>query len=214
MTANISGLLVGAFERTWDIIRNRHGDVPPVVITIGSGTLGTKSGQVRLGHFAAARWQHGDTQQLAELFISGEGLCRGAVDVFGTLLHEATHGVANTREIKDTSRQGRYHNRRFRDLGTELGLTLEEDSRIGWSVTRVPPATVEGYTDAIGSLTDALVAYRHAEVKVTKTTKSTNLVVAACFCPRKIRVAASTLGEAPIVCGACRHEFFAEEADE
>jgi hypothetical protein len=28
--------------------------------------------------------------------------------VLGTLLHEAAHGLADTREIKDTSRQGRY----------------------------------------------------------------------------------------------------------
>jgi len=46
-------------------------------------------------------------------------------DVLGTLLHEAAHGMAATRQIKDTSRQGRYHNRRFAELAAELGITVE-----------------------------------------------------------------------------------------
>jgi hypothetical protein len=35
-------------------------------------------------------------------------------------VHEAAHGLANTRGVKDTSRQGRYHNKRFRALAEEL----------------------------------------------------------------------------------------------
>ena len=57
--------------------------------------------------------------------MGGEGLRRGARAVLGTLLHEAAHGVATTRGIKDTSRQGRYHNRRFAELAAELGITVE-----------------------------------------------------------------------------------------
>ncbi len=35
---------------------------------------------------------------------------RGAADVLGTLLHETAHALAHVRDIKDTSRQGRWHN--------------------------------------------------------------------------------------------------------
>lgn len=94
-TTPIAVQLVEAFEATWLAIQRRHPDVPPVVITLGSGTLGVKPGRTRLGHFAADRWQHGESEQLAELFISGEGLRRDPTAVLGTLLHEATHGLAH-----------------------------------------------------------------------------------------------------------------------
>ena len=167
-----------------------------------------KPGQVRLGHFAADRWQH-DSKALPELFVSGEGLKCSPAEVLGTLLHEATHGVAHVREIKDTSRQGRYHNRKFKALGEELGLVLTEDPRIGWSVTQVPPSTASTYTTELEVLTAALVAYRHAEPTIIAggTTKTTNLAAAACLCPRRIRIASCVLTQGPITCGLCGQGF-------
>ena len=161
-----------------------------------------KPGQVRLGHFAAGRWQH-DGEALPELFASGEGLKRSPTEVLGTLLHEATHDIAHVRQIKDTSRQGRYHNRKFKALGEELGLVLTEDSRIGWSITHVPHTTASIYAAELEILTAALVAYRHAEptTATVGTTKTTNLVAAACLCPRRIRVAPRVLTQGPITCG-------------
>jgi len=58
------------------------------------------------------RW-HDDARQLPEVFVGGEGLARGPAEVLGTLLHEAAHALADVRGIKDTSRQGRWHNARF-----------------------------------------------------------------------------------------------------
>ena len=209
----ITTQLVTAFEAAWRAIQQRHSDVPDVVVTFGSGTLGMKGGATRLGHFAAARWQHGD-QQLPELFISGEGLQRGALEVLGTLLHEAAHGLAHVREVKETSRQGRYHNAKFRALGEELGLTLAEDKTIGWSLTTVPETTAKAYAAELDELGAALVAWRYAEVSATTKKKSTNLAVAECACPRKIRVARTTLAEAPITCGNCGVDFMAEDDEE
>src|SRR5262245_54596879 len=108
---SVAARLIASLDRVWAEIRARHPDTPPVVVTIGAGSIGTPPGVLKLGHFAAGRWQH-DTQRLAELFIGAEGLQHGPIHVLGTLLHEASHGVAHTRGIKDTSRQGRFHNRR------------------------------------------------------------------------------------------------------
>ena len=60
----------------------------------------------------------------AELFVGGEGLSQGAESVRATLLHEAAHGLSDVRQIQDTSRQGRYHNTRYKALGEELGLVV------------------------------------------------------------------------------------------
>lgn len=210
-TEGITARLLAAFEVTWKTIQERHPDVPPVVVTIGSGTVGGKPGQVRYGHFAAGRWQVGQADQVAELFISGEGLNRDADHVLGTLLHEAAHGVANARDIKDTSRQGRYHNKRFKALGEELGLILEEDHRIGWSVTHVPTKTANQYRHELELIQSALVAYRHAEIATPGKAKSSNLVAAACSCERRIRVAKTVLADGPIICGSCGGDFTADE---
>lgn len=127
---SVTETLVAALTVAWRGIRRHHPDVPDVVLTLGSGTLGRQRGAMKLGHFAAGRGSRGETE-LAELFVGGEGLRRGAVGVLGTLLHEAAHGVAHTRGIKDTSRGGRYHNARFRAVGEELGLTLAMDGTRG-----------------------------------------------------------------------------------
>jgi hypothetical protein len=46
----------------------------------------------------------------------------------------------------------------------------------------------------------------------TPTKKDTNLAAATCVCPRKIRVARSTLAAAPITCEACGEDFQADDA--
>jgi len=77
--------LVVALEGAWEAIRREHPDLPRAVLITGSGSLGTRRG-VRLGHFAASRWQTGERGPIAEIFIGGEGLARGARPVLATLL--------------------------------------------------------------------------------------------------------------------------------
>ena len=102
--------LVAALEHAWTTIR-RHPDVPQVVIVVASGS-DPRSRRLNLGHFAAGRWQLTDQPtDRAEVLVSGEGLQRGPIDVLGTLLYGAAHGLASVRKVSDTSRQGRYHNR-------------------------------------------------------------------------------------------------------
>src|SRR6266700_2169878 len=106
-TSTAASVLVAALERAWTAIRARHPQVPEVVMAVASGSVGRR-GELKLGHFADRRWTV-TTAERPELFVGGEGLAAGAVEVLGTLLHEAAHGLAATRGIQDTSRQGRYH---------------------------------------------------------------------------------------------------------
>jgi hypothetical protein len=206
----ISPRLVTALDRTWAAIMTRHPDVPAVVIALGSGS-GNRT-RLRYGHFAPDRWQR-DAGRLPELFIGGEGLARGSRDVLGTLLHEAAHGVASTRKIQDTSRQGRFHNTRFKALAEELGITVTKDPSIGWSITVVPDVTAALYRPEVRRLDEALVAWRHAESTSQGGRKNNNNGVAAlCSCGRRIRVAESVLEAGPITCGLCGTNFEAATA--
>ena len=129
----ISGI-VRVLEDIWRAIRARHGEIPAVVIIIAAGT---DRKQAVFGHHAPGRWDAGHEQR-AEIMISGEGLRRTPRDVLGTLLHEAAHALAAARGIKDTSRQGRYHNTKYKMLAEELGITVTFDPTIGWSITIRP----------------------------------------------------------------------------
>jgi hypothetical protein len=168
------------------------------------------AGALKLGHFAALRWRH-DDRNLPEIFVGGEGLARGPVDVLGTLLHEAAHALAHVRGIQDTSRQSRYHNTRYAALAAELGLTVAQAPGIGWSDTTVPDQLTAAYADALARLDDAITLYRYREPAsaATPTGGSTSRNPVACTCPcgRRIRVAPATLAQGPITCGTCNGRF-------
>ena len=214
----ISAPMVAALESAWAAIRVRHPEIPAVVIVVGAGS-GQRAGTLKLGHFAALRWttttdQPGDGETeaqgapLAEVFIGGEGLARGPVDVLGTLLHEAAHALANVRRIKDTSRQGRWHNAKFKALAEELGIEVTKDDRIGWSPTSTPTSTRDAYADVIDHLSRALRLRRAVELGAGDGTKKKPALPACiCGCGRRIRVAPSVLELGPILCGGCEQVF-------
>lgn len=95
MSRGVTVPLVTALEAIWLAIQQRHPDVPDVVLTLGAGSLGERAGHLRLGHFAANRWQHGENERLPELFVGGGRLQRRPVEILGTLLHEAAHAAAS-----------------------------------------------------------------------------------------------------------------------
>ena len=156
------------------------------------------------------RW-HDDARQLPEVFIGGEGFARGPADVLGTLLHEAAHALADARGIKDTSRQGRWHNARFKTLATELGIEVTKDPRLGWSPTTLPEHTRSAYADTIDQLGRALRMHRSAELTGGNGTKTKTPPPCVCDCGRRIRVAPTVIAAGPITCGVCGADFAPEE---
>ncbi len=205
-----ASLLVAALEHAWQTIRTRHPDVPEAVLVVASGSEGKR---LNLGHFAPHRW-HVNGADRHEVLVGGEGLQRGPQEVLGTLLHEAAHGLAQAREVQDTSRQGRYHNRRYAQLAGELGLEVACVKPIGWSATTVPEQTAAGYTGQLEELQAALVLWRRQEHRIGSGTRSRNLLACTCPCGRKLRASRTTLEEAPILCGACAQPFEPEEPED
>jgi hypothetical protein len=198
-----ASLLVAALEHTWQTIRQRHPEVPEAVLVVASGAEGKR---LNLGHFAPHRWQVNGADR-HEVLIGGEGLQRAPLEVLGTLLHEAAHGLAQARGLQDTSRQGRYHNRRYATLAGELGLQVASIQPIGWSATTVPDTTAAAYAGLLEDLATALVLWRRHEHPIGTGPRSRNLLAASCGCGRRIRVAKTTLAEAPILCGVCEQPF-------
>jgi hypothetical protein len=233
-TAPISSPMIGAIERAWEAVRANHPELPHVVIIMGGGLV---PGGIKLGHFAADRWAHREqgsenaldvgpaaAETYSELFVGGEGLARQPHEVMATLLHEAAHCLAHVRGIQDTSRQGRWHNRAFATLAAEMGITVEKDRKIGYSITSIPDETVAKYMGTIMELELALTHIRTIPAMakivqpVTPAPVGGGVAVApapvrakrpgaTCDCGREVHIARAALAEAAILCGLCMSPF-------
>jgi len=129
------------------------------------------------------------------------------------LLHEAAHALAHVRDIKDTSRQGRWHNAKFKALAEQLEIEVTKDPRIGWSPTTIPASTREQYAEVIAELGRVLRLHRSVEIGGGKE-KKPSPPPCVCECGRKIRVSPTVLAAGPITCGVCGTEFTTEPGDE
>lgn len=77
----------------------------------------------------------GDSDGEYEINICPEYLTRPIEEVCGTLMHEMVHLLNIKNGIKDVSRNGTYHNKKFKDTAEQHGLIIERDENIGWSIT-------------------------------------------------------------------------------
>jgi hypothetical protein len=172
--------LIAALEHTWADIRRRVPELPEVVVVTGTGLAsGAFHIDAKWGHFGADHWVEGrpteEGQKAAldlsasrrkpELFVSGECLAEGPRQTLQTMLHEAVHALAHVRGVKDTSRGGKYHNKReFVALAGELGLGWPEGQRphrvIGFSEVKLTEHTLADYADTLAYLGAAIRLYR------------------------------------------------------
>jgi hypothetical protein len=172
--------LIAALEQTWADIRRRTPQLPEVVVVTGTG-LSSSAVHIdaKWGHFGADHGVEGRpteegqgaaldfsaARRKPELFISGECLAEGHRQTLQTMLHEAVHALAHARGVKDTSRGGKYHNRReFVALAGELGLAWPDGQRphpvIGFSEVQLTEQTVADYADTLAYLRTAIRLYR------------------------------------------------------
>lgn len=95
------------------------------------------------GHVTCGKvWKSKDCHRY-ELNIGAGTLDRPIESVVSTLLHEMVHIYNLMNNIQDCSRGNTYHNKKFRDKAEEVGLIIERDKRIGWSITSPSEELIE-----------------------------------------------------------------------
>ena len=190
-------------------VRKFHPEAPETTIVLGSS--GKLKNGLKLGHFAPSTWAATDTKH--EILISGEALGRGAEAVLATLLHENAHAIAHTHDIRDTSNNGRYHNKRFKVIGEALGLVLTNTPTIGWSGSTLAPETALRYQAGIDKLARVLTTYRVSTStldpdntpKPKERNKTKTLV--DCECESPVTVSKIWFESASMHCNACDTDF-------
>ena len=70
-----------------------------------------------------------------EINIGAGTLARPIENVCATLLHEMVHLYCYVHGIKDTSRGGTYHNKRFKETAETHGLIVHHHPKYGWTLT-------------------------------------------------------------------------------
>lgn len=79
-------------------------------------------------------WKSSD-EEYYEINICAEHLNRSIKEVCATLIHEMVHLHNIYNDVKDTSANGRYHNKKFKETAEARGLVIEKHGNVGWSKT-------------------------------------------------------------------------------
>ena len=118
------------------------GELEKVIITFEDGFKKGAYGWIT----RAKDWRQEQRKEQKERYninLSSDYLNRSREEIISTLIHEMCHLYAMQKEIKDTSRSGIYHNKKFKQIAEEHGLNVQEADKIGWSVTSLKPETKE-----------------------------------------------------------------------
>ena len=92
-----------------------------------------QTGKGMMGFYSPERWNAGSDGKYHELAINPEHF-NEPLEVIDTIMHELVHIYCDQNGIKDTSRQGYYHNARFKKVAEEWGLKCEP-AQNGWNTT-------------------------------------------------------------------------------
>jgi hypothetical protein len=153
-----------ALQKVWTRLQKDHPTLPAVTIVVkrdgrawGHTTLAKVWGAQAVKGRGKAKAATLKDERL-EVMISGENLSRGAVDVLGTLLHEATHVLNITDGIQDCDSNGRHSKGKFAKRAEQVfGLEIKDlGNYLGWTDTYVPEATQARYATEIKMLERAL----------------------------------------------------------
>ena len=105
-----------------------NGELPEPIISL-------KKTPSAYGHITVGKvWQAGQESKY-EINLSSATLSRPIEETASTLLHEMAHEYNLEHGIKDTSNQGVYHNKRFKETAESHGLHIDHHDKYGWTIT-------------------------------------------------------------------------------
>ena len=197
----------GYLEKMFRILNNYYfnGEIEEPIITM-------QSTPCAYGHVTVAKaWHKANGDERHELNIDAGTLDRPIEDVTATLLHEMIHLYHLQNGVKDCSRGGTYHNKKFKVTAEACDLKIDYDPRIGWSITSPTEKLIEliiaqGWEDICIGRMDGYVSRGtgrgassgNTEPPKPKKTSSTRKYI----CPR-CRMSVRATREVNLICGDC-----------
>ncbi len=87
------------------------------------------------GHVTCGKVWKSKNGEKYELNLGAGTIGRPIEETVSTMLHEMVHIYNLMHDIQDCSRGNTYHNKKFKIKAEEVGLKIDHDPRIGWSIT-------------------------------------------------------------------------------
>jgi hypothetical protein len=152
--------ILNAVNALWREIQANNPGTPNVSIVL-------QASEHSHGHFAPGSWATATGESMHELMLSTVSLALatndgGVIKTVSTLLHEAAHAYAYANGLKDTSRQGRYHNGTFKTLAERFGCAVQPHPAIGHVTDGISNAARVLYAPHIEALMEAVTVYRRS----------------------------------------------------
>jgi len=173
--------------------------IEPIILIQGKikkHTLGTCSNH--------AIWQKKDVEKdkRYEITLSGKYLNRPLEEIISTLLHEMIHLHCSLNNIKDTSNNCVYHNKRFKEEAEKRGLSIAKAKTIGWSVTTLTEETANRIKEI--KIDEGAFDYWRNAFEIEKEKKKVVMNKYRCpGCATKL----SSRKTLNIICGDCNKKF-------
>lgn len=120
---------VSQLEKMFSVLNNElfDGELDTPIITIQSSPRS-------YGHSTVKKvWKQSDGTTRYEINISAEYINLEIECTLDTLIHEMIHQYCRIKGIKETSRNGHYHNNEFKKLAEEKGLKVFKCGNAGWN---------------------------------------------------------------------------------
>lgn len=196
--AELQAALQAAFNA---INRDFYGnELEKVIITVKEGR---KEGT--LGTFCTAKEWVQNGKERHEINISANYIGQRTVEqTITTLMHEMSHLYNFQNGIKDTSRSGIYHNKKFKQTAEAHGLEMQFADQIGWSLTMPTPQTKKWIAENIPI--KSFGVYKQVTDKASGDKSSTKQSMVKKVCPRCGNIARVT-SEYKLICGDCMKEM-------
>lgn len=78
-----------------------------------------------------------------EVNVCPEYLNYPILETADSIAHEMVHLYNKINNVNDISRNGSYHNKKFKAMAESIGLTVERSNKVGWGLTKPGPQFIE-----------------------------------------------------------------------
>lgn len=179
-----------------------YGELKRPVITVQ-----TDDSNKAFGWFTLKRvWKESkDDEGEFEINMSSQYLNRPINETAGTLIHEMCHQYAQVHNVQDCSRSGTYHNKLFKKIAEDHGLSVEKIDKCGWARTALTDETIELIGYFLEKFPAVLIYHEVPKKGIRVKSSSTRKYVCPC-CGMSVRATRSV----NIMCADC-NEYMAVE---
>ena len=187
-----------------------NGSLPKPVIIVQSSGKKSAYGWCSINKI----WKNANSENSEsqyEITICAEYLSRTKQEVFSTMLHEMVHLYNLENNVKDTTNNFTYHNKRFKFEAEKRGLTISHNQKLGWSITELNEEA-KAFIDSI-TLDTSVFSYARAKMPKLVASKPNPYATFECGCGRRVKSSELKNPEegdflVDVVCTLCDSKFY------